>query len=71
MDKHQGSMLDRLEEFRKRIKSKNKEEMPEWASHRLKFHIDSENAFKHSGREGNNGVGIEDDGGLMVVDSTP
>lgn len=41
MEVRQGGFLSKLEDFRKRIKSKGQTEVPTWISHRLKFHIDS------------------------------
>lgn len=67
MEQHQGNMLDKLDDFRKRLKSKNQAALPEWASHRLKFHVDSDNAFRLTEAQNNDG----DDGGLMVIDSVP
>lgn len=68
LEKHEGSMLEKLEKFRSKIcqtKSHSTTDS-EWSTHKLKFHIDSDNAYKYISKVAN--ARDFDDGGLQVID---
>ena len=41
-----GNLFDRLNSFTSKLKDKNSEKNVQWMKHSLKFHIDSEAAYK-------------------------
>lgn len=66
LEKHEGSIMEKLEKFKQKLhKSRTDETDEDWKVHRLKFHIDSDNAYKMIDKAQN--AGDMDDGGLMVV----
>ena len=65
MQQKEDEVLSKLDKFTSRLKADKKND---WMCHRLKFHIDSENAYnldkKNQERKGREQD--EDDGGLKV-----